>query len=50
MPAFEHRGRVHDWRNHVPSKIEAAWNSLSLETRLVVFGIAEELAGEERWD
>lgn len=42
--------RVHDWRNHLPSAIKAAWPSLSPESRAVAFILASGLAQAEDWD
>lgn len=49
-PDFEHAGRVHDWRNHVPEWIPKSWSSLSTETRIVIYLMADYAAGEEAWD
>lgn len=49
-PRWGDRGRVHDWRNYVPDAIRDNWDSLSEETRLVVYCMAEQQASAEEWD
>lgn len=49
-PEFGREGRVHDWRNHVPDMVKGAWESLSMETRFVVYAMAKEQANNEEWD
>ena len=44
------RYRAHDWRNHLHSGIEAIWEDLSEEARLVAFILAEEAADNEEWE
>lgn len=49
-PDWENRGRVHDWRNHVPYGLMKFWGRLSDETKFVVFALAIEEAHNEVWD
>lgn len=49
-PEFDKNERVHDWRNHVPSEIKELWPQLSMETRLAIAFMAEEIASNEEWD
>ena len=49
-PEWDKRGRVHDWRNYVPAVLMDRWGTLSDETRLIVYAMAEEQAGREEWD
>lgn len=49
-PEFEKAGRVHDWRNYVPSEIQEIWNELSTEAKMVASIIADDVAGREEWD
>jgi hypothetical protein len=47
---WEHIGRVHDWRNHVPEVVVDAWDSLPIEAKLVAFATAESEAQAEQWE
>lgn len=52
-PGFALMGRgphVHDWRSYVPDYMVDVWPSLSLETRMCIAIICEEVAGNEEWD
>lgn len=47
---FEHRGRVHDWRNHVSSEVQGIWATLTLRERQLIWLSALEAADNEEWD
>ena len=47
---FDSGGRVHNWRNHIPSPLADIWGSLSAETRACLYVMAEELSNDEHWD
>lgn len=49
-PQWGSTGRVHDWRNYIPDAVQANWERLSLETRLVAYCMAEKQASDEEWD
>lgn len=49
-PKWEETGRVHDWRNHVPSWFEEVWDKLGIETRYALYVVAKQEAGREEWD
>lgn len=49
-PQFENAGRVHDWRNYVPALLQEHWNELSVDSRLIVYAMAEDRASAEEWD
>lgn len=49
-PEFSNADRVHDWRNHVPNELQDLWSELSMETRLAIAFMAEELANSEEWE
>jgi len=49
-PKFEKKGRVHDWRNHVPERLRLIWFDLSDDARLAIIVVAEEGAYKEEWD
>lgn len=49
-PKWELRGNVHDFRNHVPSRIREVWGSLGDEARAVAVLIAQQAADNEEWD
>lgn len=40
----------HDWRNHIPERLQACWRKLDTETRLVAFILAETQAQAEEWE
>lgn len=48
--SFAPRNRCHDWRNYVPLSIIECWHSLSTETRLAVFCVAQSVANNEVWE
>ena len=43
-------GRVHNWRNYVPTDLRARWADLSDDTRGAIYFMADEIAGREDWD
>lgn len=43
-------GRVHDWRNYVPMKLQGIFHKLSFEARVVIYITAEAQADQEDWD
>lgn len=49
-PDFEHKTMVHDWRNYVPDLIQRHWDKLSLESKMIVFAMADDRASAENWD
>lgn len=49
-PKWEDAGRVCDWRNYVPDLVRKAWDHLPVETRLIVYCMAEQRASAEEWD
>ena len=42
--------RVHNWRTYVTGGIRNNWNNLSVETRLAVIEVCEEVADAEEWN
>ena len=50
QPEFSGAGRVHDWRNYIPSTLRALWNRLSTEARVVAVIMADCQASQEEWD
>jgi hypothetical protein len=49
-PDFERKGRVHDWRNYVPTALQRNWGELSPETRLAIYAVADMQADAENWE
>ena len=49
-PQFEKAGKVHDWRNYVPTKVQEIWKILSLRERIIVYIMARQQAFDEEWD
>lgn len=49
-PAWDARGRVHDWRNHIPNQVADVWADLSDDARGVATYLAQIAASNERWD
>lgn len=49
-PDWNRAGRVHDWRNYVPEDLQCLWPELAMETKLVIFLMAEAQANGEEWD
>ena len=43
-------GRVHNWRNYVPEEVQKLWFDLPLETRLIIYKMANDLARREEWE
>jgi len=42
--------RVHDWRNHVPDEVIRMWDELSIDAKMVVKLMADDLAQAEEWE
>jgi hypothetical protein len=49
-PAWGKARRTHDWRNHVPDEVKAAWPLLTPDARVVAYVISCKLADREIWD
>ena len=49
-PAWEHAGRVHDWRNHVGEEVQKIWDTFTPEQRMVLAAHAAERASNEEWE
>jgi hypothetical protein len=49
-PHWDRKERVCDWRNYVPDLVQKSWDHLSLETKLIVYCMAEQQASAEEWD
>lgn len=49
-PKWEKCGRVHDWRNYIPEFVQKDWKYLTLNSRAILFVIAEDQANREDWD
>lgn len=50
FPDWRHTSKVHDWRNHIPKSVRNKWDDLLLETKVIAYAMAEEIASEEEWD
>lgn len=42
--------RVHDWRNHITSKLQDIWKELTIETKLALIIQAQTEADKEEGD
>lgn len=49
-PGFDEGGRIHNWRNYIPSFLAKRWADLEPETRLALAIVAEEQARAEIWE
>lgn len=49
-PYFDHAGRVHDWRNHVPEGVQKIWHTFNWDQRKALVEWADELASSEEWE
>lgn len=49
-PEWEKAGKVHDWRNHVPDEVRAAWNTFTDAQKLLLYNWADDLASSEEWE
>lgn len=49
-PEWDGRGKVHNWRNHVPIEIQINWQALSDDEKLLVWFVCEESATREEWE
>lgn len=47
---FDRKGRVCDWRNHVPEEIRDIWAVLTQRDRCLVAIVADHAASQEEWD
>lgn len=46
-PRWADAGRVHDWRNHIHSRIQAIWDTFTAEQRAALVMVAIEAAYDE---
>lgn len=49
-PQWNKAGRVHDWRNHVGERVQAIWETFTLEQKVALAEDADERASGEHWD
>lgn len=49
-PEFEKKGRVHDWRNYVPTAWKEHWSEFTERERKIIITLCEREAHEEEWD
>lgn len=49
-PEFEKATKVHDWRNYVPQVAQNIWHELKLETKQMIYIMAQAQASNEEWD
>lgn len=49
-PRWSEATKVHDWRNHVPERIQELWSTFTDEQRIALVEWADELAGREEWE
>lgn len=49
-PQWENTQRIHDWRNYIPQEIRKLWDSLSEDSKMMAYYIAEEVATKEDWE
>ena len=50
IPQFEERGRVMDWRNHVPETWHEVWLEMPEEVRVALYLMAQKAAFNEEWE
>lgn len=41
---------VHDWRTYIPENIQKMWNDISVESRLMMYEVADYAASQEHWE
>jgi len=49
-PPWNEWNKIHNWRNYVPDYVQKNWNTMCMETKLVVFAMTSKLANDEEWD
>jgi hypothetical protein len=49
-PQFAKAHKCHDWRNYIPDDVRAVWKSMTFESRIMAYLVAERQAKFENWD
>lgn len=49
-PQFDKARKCHDWRNYIPDEVREAWPQMTVESRVMVYILAEKQANAENWD
>ena len=50
QPHFDKARKCHDWRNYIPDEVRDAWSEMTVESRVMVYILAEKQANAEDWD
>lgn len=49
-PDWKNARKVHEWKNHIPDYIKAAWDTFDHRHHELLFRWADEMASNERWE
>lgn len=49
-PDWKNVTRVHDWRNYVPDRVVALWDTFTDAQKIAIAEMADERASSEHWD
>jgi hypothetical protein len=49
-PDWEHRQKIHDWRNHIPETVQKIWKSFTTYQKWILAKEAQVKADEETWE
>lgn len=41
---------VHDWRTYIPEHLQEIWEEIAIESRLLMFEVADYAASMEHWE
>lgn len=50
QPHFDKARKCHDWRNYIPDEVRDAWPQMTVESRVMVYILAEKQANAENWE
>lgn len=49
-PDWEHKRKVHDWRNYATEDLRDIWHSLGVTNAVIIFRMLQGIADNEVWD
>ena len=49
-PDWQHKDRVHEWKNYVTKEVEKIWDTLPDNAKMVFAESYQEVANKEEWE
>ncbi|ECD9611583.1 recombinase RecA [Salmonella enterica subsp. salamae] len=49
-PQWDRADKVHDWKNYATQELMLVWDSFSLEQKIIIAELLDEIASGEEWE